>query len=151
MEKLWKKNKVTIDADFESILVQENNGKQNPEKSVTNKYQKHIACKNILAINYYVLMTNLVKTYLGKNAVYNFTNNMIEESNYCSDVVKEHFYEELVMTKQDNEDFKHSIKCLICDNDDIDNDVEVRDHCHMPGKYRGSAHKDCNINLKLNH
>ena len=55
MEKLWKKNKVTIDADFESILVQENNGKQNPEKSFTNKYQKHIACKNILAINYYVL------------------------------------------------------------------------------------------------
>ena len=53
--KIMKENKVTIDADFESILVQENNGKQNPEKSFTNKYQKHIACKNILAINYYVL------------------------------------------------------------------------------------------------
>ena len=28
---------------FESILVSENNGKQNPEESYTNKYQKGIA------------------------------------------------------------------------------------------------------------
>ena len=24
-------------------------------------------------------------------------------------------------------------------------DVRVRDHCHITGKYRGSAHQDCNI------
>ena len=30
--------------DFESILVPINNGKQNPEKSHANKYQKHIVC-----------------------------------------------------------------------------------------------------------
>ena len=30
--------------DFESILVPEDNGKQNPVESYTNKYQKHIAC-----------------------------------------------------------------------------------------------------------
>ena len=35
--------------------------------------------------------------------------------------------------------------------DYIDNDVKVRDHCHITGKYRGSAHRNCNINLKLNH
>ena len=33
-----------IYADFESILVPENNGKQIPEEYYTNKYQKHIAC-----------------------------------------------------------------------------------------------------------
>ena len=33
----------------------------------------------------------------------------------------------------------------------FDNDIEVRDHCHINGKYRSSAHRDCNINLKLNH
>ena len=32
----------------------------------------------------------------------------------------------------------------------IDNDVKVRDPCHITKKYRGSAHRDCNINLKLN-
>ena len=27
---------------------------------------------------------------------------------------------------------------------------KVRNHCHITGKYRGSAHTDCNINVKLN-
>ena len=31
-------------ADFQSILVPENNGKQNPKESYKNKYQKFIAC-----------------------------------------------------------------------------------------------------------
>ena len=33
-----------IYAGFESILGPEDNGKQNPKESYTNKYQKHIAC-----------------------------------------------------------------------------------------------------------
>ena len=33
----------------------------------------------------------------------------------------------------------------------IINNVKVRDHCHGTGKYRGSAYKDCKINLKSNH
>ena len=28
-------------------------------------------------------------------------------------------------------------------------DKNVRDHCHITGKYRGSAHWGCNINFKL--
>ena len=33
-----------IYADFESILVPEDNEKQNPEEYYKNKYQKHVAC-----------------------------------------------------------------------------------------------------------
>ena len=46
---------------------------------------------------------------------------------------------------------KNYTKCCVCDNDYIDGDVKVRDHCHISEKYRGSAHTDCNINVKLNH
>ena len=28
-------------------------------------------------------------------------------------------------------------------------DIRVRDHCHITGKYRGSAHQDCNLKLKI--
>ena len=70
---------------------------------------------------------------------------MIEESKYCSGVMKIHFNKELVMTKEDNEDFKNPLKCCICDNGYIDTDVRVKDHCHTTGKYRGFAHRDHNI------
>ena len=55
------------------------------------------------------------------------------------------------MTKEDNEDFKNFTKCWICHNDYIYNNIKVRDHCHISVKHRGSAHRGCNINLKLNH
>ena len=56
-----------------------------------------------------------------------------------------------MITKEGNESFKISTKCWIYDNVYIDGDVKVRDHCHISGKYRGSAHRDYNINLRLNH
>ena len=65
--------------------------------------------------------------------------------------MKKYFKKEVMMTKEDNENFKNSTECWICYNDYIDNIVKVTDHCHINGKYRGSAHGDCHINLKLNH
>ena len=65
--------------------------------------------------------------------------------------MKKHFNKELVMVKEDDECFKISTKCCICDNVYIEGNVKVRDHCHITGKYKGSAHRDCNINLKVNH
>ena len=76
---------------------------------------------------------------------------MIEESKYCSEVMKKHFNKELVMNKEDKEDFKNSTKCWIFDNDHVDNDIKVRDHCHITRKNRRPAYRDCNINVKLNH
>ena len=83
------------------------------------------------------------KSYLRKDVVYNFISSLIEESKYCSDVMKKHFNKKLVMTNEDSEDCKNLTKCWICDNDYIDTDVKVRDHCHITGKYRGSIHSDC--------
>ena len=81
-----------IYAAFEGILVPNNNGKQNPEESYTNKYQKHIAC----SYGYELVYVNdkfkkPFKTYLGKDAVDNFVNSKIEESKYWNKVTKKHF------------------------------------------------------------
>ena len=58
-------------------------------------------------------MINLVsffKSYLSEDAYYNFLNNMLEESRYCSDLMRKHFKKELVMTKKDDDDFENSTK-----------------------------------------
>ena len=73
---------------------------------------------------------------------------MIKEGKHFTDVIKKHFNKGLVMTKRDNKDFENSTKCWICDNDYIDCDVKVRDHCHITRKYRGSAHKDHCVSVK---
>ena len=130
--------------------MQENNRNQNPEESYTNKYQKHIACSYGYKLACVDKFSKSFKTNLPKDAVPNFINSMIEESKYCNEVMKKHFNKEHVMTKEDNEDFKNSTKSWICDNDYINTDVKVRDHCNITGKYRGSAHRDCNITFKLN-
>ena len=95
--------------------------------------------------------SKLLKSYLSEDAVYNFINNMVKESKYCSYVRNEQFDKELVMTKKHNEYFKKSTKCGTCDNDYTDIDVKVRDYCYVTGKHRGSAQRDCNIKVKLNH
>ena len=42
--------------------------------------------------------------------------------------MKKHFNKELVMTKEDNENFESSTKCWICVNNFVKGDVKVRDH-----------------------
>ena len=75
---------------------------------------------------------------------------MIKESKYRSDAMKKYMNKELVMTKEDNEDFESSTKYWIYSSDYVDIGVKVRDHYHISGKYSGSAHIDCNANVKLN-
>ena len=84
----------------------------------------------IMAIKQYVLIISLVRLlglYLGKDVVYSFINSMIKESKYCNDLMEK---KKLVMDKEDDENFKKSIKCWISDNVYLEDDVKVRDYCH---------------------
>ena len=45
--------------------------------------------------------------------------------------------------------FKSSNKCWICHKFSTAEDNKVRDHDHVIGKYRGSAHWNSNINLTI--
>ena len=67
----------------------------------------------VLFINYCVddQFSLPFKSYLGQDVVHKFITNMVEESQYCSHVMKEHFNKELFMTSKDNEIFRSSTKC----------------------------------------
>ena len=78
-----------IYAVFERIVVPEDNGKQNPEESYANKYQKHVAC----SYGYKLVCVDdkdskSFKCYFGEDAIYNFIDNIMEESKNCTDIMK---------------------------------------------------------------
>ena len=64
--------------------------------------------------------------------------------------MKKEFNKQLITTYNDELSFKLEQKCHICEESYKDKDIRVRDHCHITGKYRGSAHQDCNLKLRLN-
>ena len=53
------------------------------------------------------------------------------------------------MTKKDEKEFQKTDKCHICNKQYTNEDIKVRDHCHITGKYRGSAHQECNLKLRI--
>ena len=90
------KSPFKIYAEFESILVPEHNGKQNPNEGQTNKYQKHVGCSYGYKLVYVNdKFSNSFKSYIGKDAVYNFIRIIIKENKHYSDLMKRHFSKNL--------------------------------------------------------
>ena len=61
---------------------------------------------------------------------------------------KKHFNKNLVMSTEEEERFQLATSCWICDKLFVRDD-NVRDHCHITGKYRVASHWSSNINLKM--
>ena len=53
----------------------------------------------------------------------------------------------MIISEKEKNDFKNAKSCHICNNEYKKEDAPVRDHCHVTGKYRGSAHANCNFRL----
>ena len=140
-----------IYADFEALTEKIQGCQPNNEKSYTEAYQKHTDC----GYGYKVVCcyddkySKPVQIHRGENAVHKFMENMLEEVNWCKSKMKKHFNKPLKMTMENEIDFKKAIKCHICDQQYTDKDIRVRDHCHITGKFRGSAHQDCNLKLRI--
>ena len=70
-------------------------------ESYTNNYQKHVACSygyKLVCVD--DKLSKPFKSYLRKEAVYNFITSMIEESKCCSDVMKKNFTKNLKCLKK---------------------------------------------------
>ena len=141
-----------IYADFESILEKIHGCKQDGNKSYTEAYQAHTDC----GFGYKVVCcyddkyTKPIQIYRGEKAVYKFMENILEEVKYCKRVMKKYFNKPLRMTEENEQEFKKATTCHICDKKYTEKDTRVRDHCHITGKFRGSAHQECNLKLRIN-
>ena len=141
-----------IYADFEAITEQISGCKPNNDKSYTEAYQRHTDC----SYGYKVVCcyddkyTKQLQIYRGEKAVYNFMEKMLEEVKYCKKTMRKCFNKALKMTKDDVVNFEKAKECHICNKQYTEKDIRVRDHCHITGKYRGSSHQECNLQLRLN-
>ena len=94
------------------------------------------------------MMTSIVQIYRGENAVHKFLEKNVRRSwmvqKKWNTNISIKIY--MILTKDDERNFKNADKCYVCNKEYSAKDVRVRDHCHITGKYRGSAHQDCNIN-----
>ena len=73
------KSTFKVYAEFESILVPEYNRKQNPNEAQTSKYKKHVGCSYGYKLAYVNdKFSKLFKSYIGKDAVYNFIRDIIK-------------------------------------------------------------------------
>ena len=139
-----------IYADFEAITEKIHGCQPNNNESYTEAYQKHTDCGyGYKVVCYDFKYSKPIQIYRGQKAVYKFMESMLKEVAYCKSMMKKHFNKPLKMSKDDEEQFQKASKCHICDKEYMDKDTRVRDHCHITGKYRGSAHQDCNLNFRL--
>ena len=147
---MWKKHfhKIPlyfrIYGDFECNNKRENS---NIGNKTTNIFRQNPMCNGFYIVSEMndVLQSGWHLSAFGEGNVEWFVNGVIKIEN------KMNFYfkntkKEIVMTQEDEEDFKNSTHCWFCELP-LDGRA-VRDHCHLTGRYRGAAHERCNIKVK---
>ena len=99
--------------------------------------------------NLFVLMIDLVSQLFFtevKMLFINLLKQFLKSMNTVKKYRKKHFNKNLIMTEEEEES-QSSNTCWICKK--LIDDEKVRDHCRITGKFRGAAHRSCNINLQL--
>ena len=112
------------------------------------KAMKALTPKNIRTTFLVVLLIKLfalIKGFGSENAACEFIKAIPKEYEYCEKVMNKN----LIISEEEEHLIQQSNTCRICEKLIDNDDKKVRDHCHVTGKFRGSAHWICNINLQL--
>jgi len=142
-------------AEIESFNKAIGTCQPNPSEYYTNKYQKRIPS----SFSYYIKCFDN-NNYAQNPVVFTAENEDVDAAQRFVDTLEEdikriyikfNIPKEMIFTEDDAKIYRAATTCHICDGEfsDDDDQVKVRDHCHLSGKFRGAAHNKCNLNYKL--
>ena len=132
--------------DFETILVPQDEENNDRSASSTEKTHEHQASGFS-----YILVSEVEDyntppvVYRGENAIDKFLECLLEEEKRIKTILKHVVPMQLSELEEVN--FQNATHCHICEWE-LDN-LRVRDHCHLTGRFRGAAHSDCSLNYKF--
>ena len=145
-----------IYADLECLLQKINTCSKNPEKSYTEKKATHRPSGySLVTCCSFDKPKNERKYYRGEDCMKIFCEDLKDQAMKIVNYEKK---EMIPLTNEEKETYENQKICHICEKEfciDEDNKKEfkvkqkVRYHCHYTGKYRGAAHRICNLRYKI--
>ncbi|GET61924.1 hypothetical protein RIR_jg11882.t1 [Rhizophagus irregularis DAOM 181602=DAOM 197198] len=132
-------------ADFEALVMDIPPTDEDKDKK-TKKVQEQIPCSYSYIKVRYDGVSESQKIFTGENAAQKFVIEMLNKA----EAIRNEFrnpMEMMPLTTQEQASYDNAINCWICRNP-LDGN-KVRDHCHITGRYRGAAHKGCNLDLSI--
>ena len=133
-------------ADFESILIPIKGPNPDPNKPYTNKVNQHIPSGWCVYSKFaYGDVKDPLTIYRGKDCVKRFCDHIMNEPK-----IKRlyHMFPEKPMdplTNRQWKSYKRLRECHICYKPFNSRYTKVRDLCHYTDRYRGPAHRKCNL------
>lgn len=139
-------------ADFETMLKPIDTSELAPDKPFTIKTCEH----EPYSFAYYIKCLHddslsKLEIYRGPNTARVFMDRLeVDVRNLYENHLKI-VKPMLDLNLEQQSEFDNAKVCFICENPFVadDNDVKVRDHCHMTGIYRGTAHSQCNLQFQI--
>ncbi|XP_054718997.1 uncharacterized protein LOC129228343 [Uloborus diversus] len=135
-----------IYADFESLIVPIESAQPPPSHSYTEKVAMHEACGYAyLIVGPDGRQTKPIAVYRGVDAATHFVTKLLEEREEIAEKLNDII--PMVLSPQEEMNFKTAAQCHICGGR-LGSD-RVRDHDHLTGRYRGAAHRACNLKYRV--
>ena len=139
-----------IYADLECLLEKMSTCINNPNESSTTKINKHVPSGySIFTHCSFDESKNKLNYYRGKDCMKKFSKDLRE---HASKIINYEKKKMIPLTTEEKSYHNKQKICYICKKEFNNNDkknYKVRDHCHYTGKYRGAAHKICNLRYKV--
>ncbi|KYN13278.1 hypothetical protein ALC57_14541, partial [Trachymyrmex cornetzi] len=88
---------------------------------------------------------SIYKSYRGEDCVSWFVKELYDLAHRAKTIFDKNMAMAEFTSNVEWEQFRNATHCHICERPFEEEDLRVRDHCHLTGRYRGPAHSRCNL------